>query len=117
MMTSLHRTWITSDLHFYHEGIIKFESCKKFRSQFKDVQDMNTKLIEHWNMNAVSIFSTKEVTMSSREIAELSGKDHKNVLADIRKMLTQLDLAAADFSATALVQKLSYVAVSNTTTT
>lgn len=41
--------------------------------------------------------------MSSREIAELTGKEHKNVLADIRKMLGELGEAAADFSATAQV--------------
>ena len=38
-------------------------------------------------------------TMSSREIAELTGKEHKNVLADIRMMLDGLELTSADFSA------------------
>ena len=32
---------------------------------------------------------TAEITMSSREIAELTGKDHFNVLIDIRKMLDE----------------------------
>lgn len=41
--------------------------------------------------------------MSSREIAELTGKEHKNVLADIRKMLAELGKAAAEFSATAKI--------------
>ena len=31
------------------------------------------------------------LTMNSREIAALTGKDHKNVLADIRKMLEELE--------------------------
>lgn len=42
---------------------------------------------------------TKPTTMSSREIAELTGKRHADVLADIRNMLQQLDLHSTDFSA------------------
>ena len=38
-------------------------------------------------------------TMSSVEIAELTGKEHRNVMADIRKVLNELELNAADFSA------------------
>lgn len=37
--------------------------------------------------------------MSSREIAELTGKDHKYVLADVRDMLEKLGKTSADFSA------------------
>lgn len=49
------------------------------------------------------ISSDNSLTMSSLEIAELTGKDHKNVMADIRKMLAELGKAAADFSATAFI--------------
>ena len=38
--------------------------------------------------------------MSSREIAELCDKEHRNVLADIRTMLNELGLYAPDFSGT-----------------
>lgn len=42
---------------------------------------------------------TAPLTMSSREIADLTGKEHKNVLADARKMLDELCLTSAEFSA------------------
>lgn len=37
--------------------------------------------------------------MSSREIAELCGKEHKHVLADIRNMCESLEIDSAEFSA------------------
>lgn len=42
---------------------------------------------------------SQPLTMSSLEIAERTGKEHKNVLADIRKMLTDLGIDWAEFSA------------------
>lgn len=42
---------------------------------------------------------TTTKTMSSREIAELTGKQHKDVMADIRNMCEQLEIQSADFSA------------------
>jgi phage antirepressor YoqD-like protein len=49
-------------------------------------------------MNIVEI-GNKQVTMSSREIAELTGKQHKDVLYDVRNMLSALEKDTADFSA------------------
>ena len=50
-------------------------------------------------MQLANVVNSSVVTMSSREIAELTGKEHKNVLADIRKMLQDLELTSAEFSA------------------
>lgn len=40
-------------------------------------------------MQLTNVVNSNVVTMSSREIAELTGKEHKNVLADIRKNATR----------------------------
>ncbi len=37
-------------------------------------------------------------TMTSREIAELTGKRHDHVMTDIRKMLSELGVSSPDFS-------------------
>lgn len=41
----------------------------------------------------------RPLSMSSLEIAELTGKQHKDVLYDIRNMLEQLEIPTAEFSA------------------
>ena len=49
--------------------------------------------------NSIALLATQssEMTMSSLEIAKLTGKDHKNVLADIRKMLNELEITELSF--------------------
>ncbi|MBI6944740.1 phage regulatory protein/antirepressor Ant [Pseudomonas putida] len=47
----------------------------------------------------ISSPSPEQLTMTSLEIAKLTGKEHKNVLADVRKMLEALGHTSAEFSA------------------
>lgn len=55
-------------------------------------------------MNELLTFNN-ELTMSSREIATLCSKRHDNVMADIRKMLDELDIYAPDFSGTFITEQ------------
>ena len=43
------------------------------------------------------ITQSSNITMSSREIAALTGKRHDNVVADVRKMLSELGLGTPEF--------------------
>lgn len=56
-------------------------------------------------MNQLAIMNNQQ-TMSSLEIAKLTGKEHKNVLADIRKVLAEVDISSTDFSAVYKDQQL-----------
>ena len=42
-------------------------------------------------MNTLQNFSQNEKTMTSKEIAELTGKTHSNIMVDIRKIVQQLE--------------------------
>lgn len=50
-------------------------------------------------MHTIAQSSNVNFTMSSRMIADLTGKQHKDVMADIRTMCRQLEIQSADFSA------------------
>ena len=52
------------------------------------------------NNNLMVIESSNVLTMSSLEIAELTGKRHDHVMVDIVKMLKDLEIHAPDFSGT-----------------
>ena len=52
------------------------------------------------NMNIQVLEANNVMTMSSLEIAELTGKRHDNVMVDIEKMLSDLGKAAPDFAGT-----------------
>ena len=45
------------------------------------------------------------LTMTSREIAELTGKLHQDVLRDTRNMLDQLEIGASNFAASYLSEQ------------
>jgi phage regulator Rha-like protein len=49
--------------------------------------------------NAIASLAATTLSMSSQEIAEYTGKEHKDVLRDIRTMLDQLEITSEQFCA------------------
>ena len=47
----------------------------------------------------MQLTNTNKLTMTSREIAELTGKRHADVLSDTRGMFEKLEISSTEFSA------------------
>ena len=74
------------------------------------------------NSQLTSFASTSTLSMSTREIAELTGKRHDNVLADFRDMCEALELGLLSFQDTYIHQQngqtyIHYVLPKDLTTT
>ena len=52
------------------------------------------------NNGLLSFDPAQPITMSSREIADLTGKEHRNVLRDVRALLDELNIDALSFEHT-----------------
>ena len=50
-----------------------------------------TKAVSKATDQLMSVTTQTEQTITSLEVAELTGKEHKNVLADIRNVISQLE--------------------------
>ena len=56
--------------------------------------------------NLMQVTETETVSMTSLEIAELTGKEHKHVVRDIRNMIEQLGITDSSFAASYKDQQL-----------
>lgn len=71
--------WITSDLHFYHKGVLHF--CPDTRP-FTDLDDMHDKIIQEWNSKVsdndlifhLGDFSFKGKDATTEVLSQLKGK-------------------------------------------
>lgn len=59
----------------------------------------NTSVLDVKQKNFTNVAQNDGLSMTSREIADLCEKEHKNVIADVRNMLEQLAVSSAEFSA------------------
>lgn len=75
--------YFTSDFHFSHNNILKFSP--KFRSQFKDITEMDEKLIEMWNSvikpedevyNLGDVCFSRDLNKLKAILRRLNGKHH-----------------------------------------
>ncbi|KFA58969.1 hypothetical protein GAPWKB11_0858 [Gilliamella apicola] len=66
-----------------------------------EVQPTNQFLTgDSYMKNDITLVNKSQLTMSSREIAELTNKEHRNVKRDIKNMLEQLNISVLSFEQT-----------------
>lgn len=63
------------------------------------MNNLNTSALDVKQNNFTNVAQNDGLSMTSREIADLCEKEHKNVIADVRNMLEQLEVSSAEFSA------------------
>ncbi|MBY0244348.1 MAG: Rha family transcriptional regulator, partial [Sphingobacteriaceae bacterium] len=68
-----------------------------FKPQHQTQPQMNSDFSQEITLNPVN--ANQPLTMSSLEIAAMCNKEHRNVMADIKTMLEQLEIQPAEFSA------------------
>lgn len=100
------RAWFTSDLHFYHEGILEYE--REYRP-YRNVADMNEGMIRKWNSQVkpgdivfcIGDFSFGNINNSMDILEALRGKvvmiwgNHDDHLR--KKKFTDMLLAHSDY--------------------
>lgn len=68
------KTFITSDLHFWHKNILKFS---KEHRPFNSIEEMNEYLIDHWN----SLVSPEDTIYSLGDFS-FAGKEKTRAILD-----------------------------------
>jgi calcineurin-like phosphoesterase family protein len=67
-------TWVTSDLHFGHNNIMKF--CPITRARYNDVAHMNEMMIKEWN----DIVKPGDLVYILGDVAFMSGSDAGRIM-------------------------------------
>jgi hypothetical protein len=67
-------TWVTSDLHFGHNNIMKF--CPITRARYNDVSHMNEMMIKEWN----DIVKPGDLVYILGDVAFMSGSDAGRIM-------------------------------------
>lgn len=79
------KTWITSDLHFGHENVLKF--CPETRGCFNDAEHMNNEIVRIWN----DVVADEDLIYILGDVAFMSGYNAAQVVKRLkgRKVLIE----------------------------